>query len=267
MTKFKKIARFFFWLIMLAGIVVILGFVREEQQNLICKDLKIIVEGDLEHEFIDVEDVRSIIKNTGDSIIGQSMSSIDIGLIEKLIQNNPSVSKAEAFRTISGEINIKVWQRNPILRVFSSSNDDFYIDQEGSFMPLSKKYSARVLMASGNITSGYNTLLGTSIKEIMQNDSLAKKTLLDDLFILANLINNDEFWKAQIQQVYVDMDNQIELIPRVGNHRIIIGDISDIEEKLNRLMIFYHKGLAKTGWNEYETINLKYKNQIVCTKI
>ena len=69
-----------------------------------------------------------------------------------------------------------------------------------------------------------------------------------------------------IVQIYVDEKNNVELIPRVGNHNIILGDASDLENKLEKLMIFYKKGLSKTGWNEYSTINLKYKNQIVCTK-
>ncbi|HET6245587.1 MAG: cell division protein FtsQ [Bacteroidetes bacterium] len=267
MMLFKKIAKIFFWLFLLTGLIVILSFVWGEQQNLVCKDFKIVIEGDMEHEFIDEQDIRSIVKNNGDSVYGQSMASIDIVLIEKLVQNNPFVSIAEVFKTISGEVKIIVKQRNPIIRVFSSNNDGFYIDEKGSFMPLSQKYAARVLMASGNIPSGFNTLHGTDIGEIMQNDSLAKKTILDDLYILADFINRDDFWKAQIQQIYVDMDQQIELIPRVGSHRIILGDIQDLEEKLERLMIFYKEGLSKTGWNEYETINLKYKNQIVCTKI
>jgi cell division protein FtsQ len=263
MRKFLKILS---GVLVFSVVLVMLGFVHHEQQALVCKGISIRIDNEFDHEFIDVEDIRKLIVNSGDSIIGQPVASIDVGHLEKLIGNHPSVAKADVYKTIDGEIQVEVRQRNPILRVFPVNGDGFYIDEEGSFMPLSNKYSAKVLVANGHIVAG-NAIYSTSIPEIIKNDSLSSKTILDDLFLLAKYINEDEFRKAQIQQVYVDITREIELIPRVGNHRIIIGDVSDIEEKFNRLWIFYTKGLSKTGWNEYETINLKYKNQIVCTKI
>jgi len=83
---------------------------------------------------------------------------------------------------------------------------------------------------------------------------------------LAKFVDQSEFWKAQLVQIYVNEDNEIELIPRVGSHRILIGDVENLEEKFNKLMLFYEKGLSKTGWNEYSIINLKFKDQVVCTK-
>ncbi|MBA3899793.1 MAG: cell division protein FtsQ [Bacteroidetes bacterium] len=263
----KKFLKIFSWFLILMGLLVTLGFVYNEQKSLLCTDLKIIIDVDNGHEFIDIKDILAIVNKSGDSIVGQSIAGIDVGKLEKLIENHPSIANAEVYKTINGEINVKVQQRNPIIRIFPVNNDGFYIDEEGEFMPLSSKYSARVLMANGNIVGGVSTWSGLSIPQIMRNDSLAKKTILDDLFLLADFINKDEFWKAQIQQVYVDTNREIELIPRVGNHRIIIGDVSGLKEKFEKLMIFYNEGLNKTGWNEYHTINLKYQNQIVCTKI
>jgi cell division protein FtsQ len=261
----KRFLKIFSWFLLFAGVLVMLGFVHHEQQVLVCKGIRIRIDNEFDHEFIDAEDIRKLIKNSGDSVIGQPVASIDVGQLERLIENHPSVAKADVYKTIDGEIQVEVRQRNPIIRIFPVNGDGFYIDEEGAFMPLSNKYSAKVLVASGQIVAG-NALYSTSIPEIMKNDSIAAKTILDDLFLLAKFINDDEFRKAQIQQVYVDMTREIELIPRVGNHRIIIGDVNDLEEKFERLMIFYAKGLSRTGWNDYETINLKYKNQIVCTK-
>ena len=92
--------------------------------------------------------------------------------------------------------------------------------------------------------------------------------LLDkkQFYILASFVYKDPFWKAQIMQVYINNEGDMELIPRVGNHTIILGDVSGLEDKFSKLMIFYKQGLSKTGWNEYSTINLKYNNQVICTK-
>ena len=76
----------------------------------------------------------------------------------------------------------------------------------------------------------------------------------------------DEFWKAQIIQVKVLENGELELIPRVGNHTILLGTTDELELKFKKLKIFYEKGLSKTGWNEYSQINLKFDNQVVCTK-
>ncbi|MCF8296880.1 MAG: hypothetical protein K9J13_04975, partial [Saprospiraceae bacterium] len=97
-------------------------------------------------------------------------------------------------------------------------------------------------------------------------DTIKNNSTINKIFILAKAITKDEFFKAQIEQIYINK-NEIELIPKVGDHVIIFGSISDMDEKLDKLKLFYIKGLKKTGWNNYKTINLKYRNQIVCTKI
>jgi cell division protein FtsQ len=99
-------------------------------------------------------------------------------------------------------------------------------------------------------------------------DSAMKTPLLmDDVWQITKRIDADTFLRAQMVQVYITEDKKFELIPRVGNHIIVLGDISDLDEKLNKLQIFYHDGLNRTGsWNDYSIIDLQYKNQIVCTK-
>ncbi|MDR1090381.1 MAG: hypothetical protein LBL79_04825 [Prevotella sp.] len=63
------------------------------------------------------------------------------------------------------------------------------------------------------------------------------------------------------------MPNQdITLIPRVGDHRIILGDLDGYKERLNKLMTFYRNGLNETGWNKYSVINLKFDKRVVCIK-
>jgi cell division protein FtsQ len=92
--------------------------------------------------------------------------------------------------------------------------------------------------------------------------------------MLADFIRHHEFWNAQVQQVFVNASGEMELIPRVGNHTIVLGDLEggqagyekEMEEKFNKLFLFYREGLSKQGWDKYNTINLTFKDQIVCTK-
>src|SRR5262249_21126139 len=87
--------------------------------------------------------------------------------------------------------------------------------------------------------------------------------LVKDLYQLTKYISADEFWNSQIEQIYVEENGDMVLIPRVGNHKIIFGDISDMEEKLNNLMVFYTKAFPRVGWETYSVLNVKFKGQIV----
>ena len=263
----KKILNIVIWIFLVSGLVVSLAFVEIEQKKMKCSSLQIEINHEDGNYFVEAEDVKSIIFNTGDSVKNQALGDIKIAYLEKIIDNHASVANAQVFKTIDGQVKVRVKQRFPILRVFNARDESFYIDQEGYFMPLSSNYTSRVLVANGRIYAGTEMLNKINVHDLMRVDSIAKKTIVDDLFILAKYISADEWRKAQFQQIYIDENGEFELIPRVGNHRILIGDITDIEEKIEKLKTFYIEGLSKTGWNEYHTINLKFKNQVVCTKI
>ena len=80
------------------------------------------------------------------------------------------------------------------------------------------------------------------------------------------MLNSDSFWSAQIDQIYVDNNDDIDLIPRVGNQQIHLGSTEDYEAKFRNLEAFYDKVLPEVGWNKYSVINLEYKDQIVCKR-
>ena len=200
----------------------------------------------------------------------QLISKIDTRKIEQLVYNNPSALKADVYTTVDGKVKIEIKQRKPVLRVFNDSGESFYIDEQGWLMPLSAKFTSRVLVANGFIEVAYsgrykNTVLDEK-KVLIHEKDTGRTDILSDLFLLTKYINESYFWNAQITQLFVNADKEIELIPRVGNHTILFGDISDMDEKFEKLMIFYKKGLTKVGWNTYSQINLKFKNQVVCRK-
>ena len=90
--------------------------------------------------------------------------------------------------------------------------------------------------------------------------------MINQVYKVASFVANDTFWSANTQQIFVNELQEIELVPRVGDHRILIGDTTDLQNKFHRLFMFYQKGLSTTGWNKYSLINLKFKDQVVCTK-
>jgi hypothetical protein len=95
----------------------------------------------------------------------------------------------------------------------------------------------------------------------------------EDFINLTNfvkLIEGDDFWRAQIVEIVVSQSQNgalfLRLVPRAGNHTIIFGRIEKVERKLDRLLRFYREGLDKEGWDTYRTIDVRFDDQVVCTK-
>lgn len=261
----KKYLGFVMWSVLLVGVFALLGFVNQKQATQACQAVQIRIDRSNGNFFVEEEDISAMLYHDVDTVLGRPLKAIDAEALEHKIDNHPSIANSEVFKTINGKLIIEVEQRTPILRIFSKTGDTYYIDSTGSFMPTSQKYTARVLIANGNVAQDFVHLSHLNVSQL--SDSLAGASILKQLFNFAQYIRKEPFWRAQIEQLYVNKDSELELIPRVGNHRIVMGDDSMLEQKFEKLKIFYHKGLPKTGWNEYSVINLKYANQIVCTKL
>ncbi|MDP1745091.1 MAG: hypothetical protein Q8L90_05915 [Bacteroidota bacterium] len=267
MKKVKKIAFITLWSALIIGLLVSMGFVNKEQDSLLCKSLDIKVNQDDDLYFLDKMDIAQLIFKRGDSIINQPKSTVNIPAIKQALNSHSDIANAEVYITIDGRLKVAVKQRKPVLRVFNLTGDSYYLDDEGKLMPLSDKYTAKVLVANGNIPEAYATSYKYSIAEISKDKEKKKNTMLDELFAMATYIDADEFWKAQVQQIYINTDNDMEIVPMVGNQKIIFGDTASMDEKFKKLLIFYQQGLNTTGWwDKYSIINLKFKSQIVCTK-
>ena len=258
----NKILNISIWIITLSVIVAILGFVNVSKKQVTFVKPQVSIDYDTENRFIDEGDILSQVLNKNDTGT-LLLTNFNVTQIEEKLNNNHSIKDAQVYKTIDGQLMINVKQRRPIVRIFSK-NDSYYIDEKGNLMPLSNKYTARLLVVNGGVNEPFGKRYQFNYNSL--NDSLAEKTLLDDIYKIADFIDRSEFWKAQIEQIHVNKVYEFDLIPKVGNHKIVFGGIDNLEGKFEKLMIFYKKGLSKTGWNEYSEINLKYKNQVVCTK-
>jgi len=197
-----------------------------------------------EESYLNDSLVESLLKKTKLYPVGKKISEISMDSIETALESNKLIKTAESYKTIDGTVKVKVFQRTPILRVMTG-NETYFIDSEGEKMPVPSDFTAYLPLATGRISDAY-----------------AK----DQLYNFALFLQKDKFWNSQIEQINIEANLDVELIPRVGNHRIILGKMEDYKENLNKLKLFYNKGLNKMGWNRYSIINLKYKNQVVCTK-
>lgn len=243
----------FAWLISLAGVVVLLSFINVKKQTVKCKDVKILIPG--ADNFIEREEIDAILKEDQGVLLGRNLENINIHNIEKKLQSNPYIGFAKVYVDMDGVLHIEVKQRQPILRILNENGQDFYIDNDGLKMPISSNFTANVLVATGHITEVFGSRVDT-----------LRTQLARDLYKTAQFIKKDTLWDSQIEQIVVDQKNDIELIPRVGNQRIILGNADSLEKKMTNLLLFYKKAMPQVGWDTYRTINIKYTNQIVCER-
>jgi len=253
------------WILITAYLIVVLGFVSEERKNIPCISVHVQIIDRTNNYFVEEDDIITAIYDKGEKMLGYPIDSINLARLEALIYNHPSIKRAEVYADIHGDLNIDIIQRNPILRIINYNKESYYIDEEGALMPLSNKFTAHVLVANGKINEPYSLRYTKDILTQTEEDELNRGEVLRDLFVLAKYIYEDEFWRAQFEQIYVN-GKSFELIPRVGTHVILFGGIENYKEKLRNLKSVYQIGFKKFGWNNYSTINLKYHNQVICTK-
>ncbi|MCC6251260.1 MAG: hypothetical protein IT238_02220 [Bacteroidia bacterium] len=263
--KIQNILVFSLWSLAVIGLLVVLGFTSKALDHRSVSKVDIEIKNIDEHQFITNENVLALLHENNPELIGSNMENVDIARIERMYNTNPYIANAEVFKKINGELQIEITTKRPIARIINFNNESFYLDEDGYLMPWSSQYTADLPVFTGNIYESYDLCNSINYSKIDINDSVLIKNNLYGIYLFAKYLASNEFWNAQIVQVFIDKD--VELIPRAGSHTIVLGDFRDIDSKMNNLFKFYQTGLSKVGWNIYEKINLKYKNQIICTKI
>lgn len=243
----------FAWLISLAGLFVLMSFIDAKKAGLTCKQVKVFLPGN--QFFIEQAEVDEILKSQNGELVGKRMNYINIQKLEDGLKANPFILSAKVYGDMDGILHAEIVQRVPILRIFNTVGQDFYVDENGLKIPLSEHFTARVLAANGAINEVFTGKIDTLTTPVGKS-----------IFAVADFISRDTLWNEQIVQLFVARNYDIEMVPRLGNQKIILGDADDLKSKFRNLYLFYKKALPKVGWDTYNSINLSYKGQIVCEK-
>lgn len=185
---------------------------------------------------------KLLIQNYG-PIINQPKERVDLNTIEKLIQANKMVKKAQVYLTLDGELRSKIEQRQPLGRIEGVKK--FYLDKDGKSMPLSPFHSARVPIITGHITG----------------------ETLEDAYTILTYINTDEFLRKNVIGIHIEDVGNYQLKFRVNSFVVHLGDVENLEQKFSKFKAFYTKGIKDKSLDSYQIVSLEYDDQVVCTKI
>ncbi|MCA5005591.1 FtsQ-type POTRA domain-containing protein [Sphingobacterium bovistauri] len=237
----------------LVGLTVLMGLINRKDGSQVCKSLKVNVEG--KETFIDQQDISKMVNNQFGTIVGKQLQQIKYQEIEEAIKKLPYVSSAVIHTDMDGTVTVSVKQREVILRVINSDGREFYVDTKGHKIPVTLKYVPHVLVANGKIRESYTKAL-----EPIETETVK------DLVKIVNHVTGNDLWENQIVQIYVNDQNDIELIPRVGKELLVIGSADSLDYKLKRLEMYYKNILPKVGTEAYAKVNVKYGGQIICER-
>jgi cell division protein FtsQ len=241
------------WVCIGGGMFTLLLAAITKKKKGLCSDYVIVLKGTSGNYFLDKKDVQQLLmKTTKSSIKGQPVALFDLSQLEKTLENNAWINDAELYFDNKDVLHVKITEKEPVARIFTSAGSSFYIDSAGEKMPLSDKLSARVPVFTGF----------TATKILSAKDSL----LLHQVRGMAGFISNDPFWMAQVAQIDITEERTFEMTPVVGNHTVKLGSGENIDKKFNRLMVFYKQVLSKTGFDKYKIIDVQYKGQVVASK-
>lgn len=248
--KLKNILLATTWILVACGAILLLAASVKENDLRKCEGINIKIFGVSNHLFIDKEDIQKIIANySGDNITNKAIKDFDLRSIERILERDIWINNAELFFDTEGYLQVMVDEREPIARVFTKTGNTFYIDSSMMMLPLSDKFSARVPVF---------TNFPSDTKILTKKDS----TLLEDIRTMSTAINEDPFLMGMIDQVDI-AGQQFELYPKMGDQVILFGEIEDYQNKFHKLKLFYKNVIAKTGWEKYSVVNLKFVDQVV----
>lgn len=241
----------------------IMGFVKSSKNNQVVGLPEINIKVFEDQVFLTKQDILDRLKNQ--QLIGEQMtySQVDFEKIELFLREMSEIKNVEIYVNAGRTYEINIELKQAIARIFNLDGSSCYLDQDGKLMPLSTNYSAHVVTVNGFINE---TDITKSVTDVINNDSLKTIEILDDLYEISNYVCSDKFLNSQITHIYVNANKEFELIPRVGNQRILFGKAENIAGKFKKLDVFYKEGISHAGWEKYDTINIMYKNQVVCSK-
>ena len=243
----------------IAGLLALVAFTEYKSAEVRCSDIDISVVPQKDalgatslNNFIDKENVHDLMTFKGrEPLVNRRMELINVGELERLVKRDRFVDEAEVYKTLKGDVRVKVKQRRPIARMLRRDSS-FYISNKRVLLPVSNRYTARVPLISEAGNSPY--LQGASLENYKDST----------LYSFLKLVDQEAFLNKVVSEVILQENGDLIIRPQISRQMINWGKPIDNEQKLAKLKLVYHKIFPSKGWNTYKKINLSYSDQIIC---
>lgn len=236
----------------LAVLFGIIAFTERMKGDVTLSAVQISMENIHENHYMDEKDVMKLMRLNEENLKGANLKNLNFSDIENRIRRSPYVRDAELYSDLKGNLMVTVSLRRPIARIIQSDGPDAYIADDGTIMPVSEKFTSRVVLVSGDF-----------VPKLLKLDNIYDQEDGRQLMLLLGMIREDSFWSAQIAQIDLDHKARAVLYQQVGDEIVEFGRPVDLETKFMKLKVFYKEVLPRVGWNKYDRINVEYEGQVV----
>lgn len=247
----KTFVKILIFILTIAIIAASMAFSGRRLAQVRCSEVEVIIP-ESSPRIVDEKELLKLVGKLDAGLVNRQLYAINTNQVEKGLERISSIKNAEVYRQflvenyqLKGKLVIEVQQRQPLFRVLSGK-DDYYMDEEGVRIDGNGEFIQHVLVVTGEA-----------------DEQFVRERLLP----MIRFIEQDEFWKAQIQQVNVLKEGEVQVVPLIGDQLVEFGGPEGYSKKFRNLKALYEQGFAETGWARYDTISLEFENQVVCTKI
>lgn len=171
----------------------------------------------------------------------RKLSEIGLDSIRRHLVSLDKIESATVTRLNDNRLRISVVPMVPVARVWPSDGTGYYVNRQGKRIRANARYHLDVPQIRGNYP-------------------------VNKLMPLLDYLNENPETSRLITMIAPRDSADIFLVPAIRGHIINLGDVSNIPDKFRRLDRFYSKVLPVKGWEHYDTISLKWNNQIVATR-
>jgi cell division protein FtsQ len=230
----------------------LIAFTDRMKGDVAVRDIHVEIVNLHENHFLEETDIMHLMQVNQQNIKGVSLKTLNFKEIESKIKRDPFIKDAELYSDLKGSLTVNVELRRPVARVVRNDGPDGYVAEDGTIMPVSDKFTSRVILLSGPFA-----------RQLLRQQNMNETEEGKQLMQMLSTINEDEFWKAQLTELDIDSRIRVTLFPQIGDEKIEFGKPENVEVKFKKLKIFYKEILPRVGWSKYNRVNLEYEGQIV----
>lgn len=245
------------WTAVTLTILVVLVLSVRKKSNTDIQSLNVVIKTATgQRQLITKKDVAQLFtKNIGYDVVKSRIGELDMRELESILTADKRVKRAEIFLDKSHTLNVFIQQREPIVRVMGSEAS-YYIDEDGDRIPLYGNRAIRIPVATGYIEA-YDK------KKLLSE----KPSSIKRVYELAQAISYDDFLQALVEQIDIERDGSVTIVPKLGNQKLEMGKLMDVEKQLKKLKLFYKKGINNVGWKQHSAFRLDVNGQVIGRKI
>jgi len=210
----------------------------------VCTDIDVEIANADSTVFVTNQGILNDLNTLGIKLKGRKMADINASKVEEILSKSEYLENVECVKSGNGHILLRARQLVPVMRIFDG-DVSYYVNRDGKKMAATANYHADVPVVQGHFTQRFPATR---------------------LLPLLNYIEADSTLHSLVTMVSVRDSNNILIVPDIQGHVVNLGNLDNIQNKFEKLKLFYREVMPQKGWLTYDTISVKWSHQVVATR-